>query len=86
VPAAEVAAAAAQLQPRAVALSIVYPTDDPHVLEELRRLREFLPDEVAILIGGAAAPSYLPALEPLDLVHLPDLPALRAWLRDVRKP
>lgn len=62
-PAAEIAGAAIQCGARAVALSIVYPADDPDLPEELRKLREFLPSSLAILVGGRAAASYQPVLE-----------------------
>ncbi len=57
-PAAEIAGAAAQCQARAVALSIVYPPDDPALPRELVDLRRFLPDSTEIIIGGRAAPAY----------------------------
>ena len=45
-PAAEIAGAAQQRRARAVALSLVYPEDDPRLAGELTRLRESLPAEV----------------------------------------
>ena len=45
-PAAEIAGAARQNRARAVALSLVYPEDDPRLEGELTRLRESLPPEV----------------------------------------
>jgi DNA-binding transcriptional MerR regulator/methylmalonyl-CoA mutase cobalamin-binding subunit len=62
-PAAEIAGAAIRCGARAVALSIVYPADDPDLPEELRKLREFLPGTLAILVGGRAAPSYQTVLD-----------------------
>jgi hypothetical protein len=45
-PAAEIAGAARQKGARAVALSLVYPEDDPQLASELAPLRESLPGEV----------------------------------------
>ncbi len=42
-PADEIAAAARMKNASAVALSIVYPADDPHLHQELRKLRRLLP-------------------------------------------
>ncbi len=52
-PAAEIAGAAVQRRASVVALSIVYPEDDPKLAQELLHLREFLPAETKILTGGA---------------------------------
>lgn len=62
-PAAEIAGAAIQNGARAVALSLVYPEDDPHLEPELLSLRELLPPEIALVAGGRAASSYRAALE-----------------------
>jgi MerR family transcriptional regulator, light-induced transcriptional regulator len=51
-PAAEISGACLQNQARAVALSIVFPEDDPDLEEELQRLRTFLPQDVDIIVGG----------------------------------
>ena len=50
-PAAEIAGAAIQNQAVAVALSIVYPEDDPDLPQELTNLRRFLPPHVKIIVG-----------------------------------
>jgi DNA-binding transcriptional MerR regulator/methylmalonyl-CoA mutase cobalamin-binding subunit len=57
-PAAEIAGAAVQSRAAVVALSIVYPEDDPDLVRELISLRRFLPPEVKILAGGRAASAY----------------------------
>jgi methanogenic corrinoid protein MtbC1 len=57
-PADEIGRAALQSSSRAVALSLVYPVDDPQVPVELARLRDLLGDSFPILIGGRAANEY----------------------------
>jgi MerR family transcriptional regulator, light-induced transcriptional regulator len=85
-PAAEIAGAARQNRARAVALSLVYPEDDPRLEGELARLRELLPPEVALLAGGRAMPSYRKALQKLGALQVQDLPQLCSILDDLRKP
>lgn len=84
-PAEEIAAAARQRNAAAVALSLIYPADDPALPEELRKLRRMLPPGTAILVGGRAARAYLPALEEIDAVPVLDLDTLHAKLEQVRQ-
>jgi len=85
-PAAEIAGAARQNRARAVALSLVYPEDDPRLEGELTLLRELLPQEVALLTGGRAMPAYLDAIERIGAVQMKDLADLGSTLDDLRKP
>jgi len=85
-PAAEIAGAAMQSRARAVALSLVYPEDDPALVDELTRLRELLPPEVVLLTGGRAMPAYLDAIKRIGAVQIKDLSDLSATLDDLRKP
>jgi methanogenic corrinoid protein MtbC1 len=85
-PAAEIAGAARQNSARAVALSLVYPEDDPRLEGELTRLRESLPPEVTLLVGGRATPAYRDALEQIGAVQVNDLAHLYSALEDLRKP
>jgi MerR family transcriptional regulator, light-induced transcriptional regulator len=62
-PAPEIAGSAIQTRARAVALSIVYPDDDPGLPGELARLRAYLPPEVAIVAGGRGVDAYRDSLE-----------------------
>ncbi len=57
-PAEEIVGAAVKNQIRAVALSIVYPGDDPELPGQLRRLRRLLPEGIPIVVGGQAAEAY----------------------------
>jgi len=85
-PAAEIAGAARQRQARAVALSLVYPEDDPQLEGELTRLRESLPGEVRLLAGGRATAAYRDILEKLGALPLEGLDHLGATLDELRKP
>jgi methanogenic corrinoid protein MtbC1 len=68
-PAEEIAAAADTRKARAVALSAVYPGDDPQIPLEITRLRQLLPADTLLLLGGRAAYGYHQALRIPD-VHL----------------
>jgi methanogenic corrinoid protein MtbC1 len=83
-PAAEIAGAARQKQPRAVALSLVYPEDDPALAGELRKLRDLLPTEVSLLVGGRAMPAYRTALESLGATLIEDLTQVGSALDELR--
>lgn len=85
-PAAEIAGAARQNRARAVALSLVYPEDDPRLEGELTRLREALPPEVTLLAGGRATPAYRDVLEKIGAAQVSDLAHLGALLDELRKP
>lgn len=61
-PAVEIASAATRGSARAVAISLVYPEDDPNLPGELRMLRKLLPSPTEILVGGRAAPAYQPVI------------------------
>jgi hypothetical protein len=52
-----------QNQASAVALSIVYPSDDPDLPQELLNLRRFVPAQVPIFVGGRAAEGYSKTLD-----------------------
>jgi DNA-binding transcriptional MerR regulator/methylmalonyl-CoA mutase cobalamin-binding subunit len=79
-PAEEIAAAAIANRVRAVALSIVYPDDDPRLNEELVILRNCLPGETLIVAGGRAASGYREALENIGAFLIDDMSALDRFL------
>jgi cobalamin-dependent methionine synthase I len=54
-PAREIATAAIQMKADLVALSVTYAADALETLQELRDLRAQLPDEIPLILGGAAA-------------------------------
>ena len=76
-PAGELSRAARMAGADAVALSIVCPTDDRLVAEELRQLRAELPESVDLLVGGAGADAYADLLVEIGAQHLNTIGALR---------
>lgn len=83
-PAAEIAGACIQNQAVAIALSIVFPHDDPDLGEELKRLRQFTPETVSIIAGGRAAGSYRKHLEDAGILLCTDIEDLTARLDAMR--
>jgi MerR family transcriptional regulator, light-induced transcriptional regulator len=69
-----------------VALSIVYPGDDPRLGYELEKLHRYLRDEVVFLVGGQATESYREFLDTIGAVRLADIPSFRAALKSLRYP
>jgi methanogenic corrinoid protein MtbC1 len=84
-PAEDIAEAAVRTRARAVALSIVYPTGDPAVSDELRRLRNALPKGITLLVGGAAASAYGSWLDEIGAIRLNSLAELRLELQTLRR-
>ena len=77
-PAQEIALAVERLGALAVALSIVHPSGDPGVVQELRVLRRELGPDIQIMVGGRAAPSYADALQEIGAHQGDGLSALRS--------
>ncbi len=82
-PAHEIAAAALKNSSRAVALSMVYPPGAPYLGEELRHLREFLSNDIAILVGGKAVESYQKILHGIGARIFRDLESLSDFLDEL---
>ncbi len=83
-PAESIARAVTETSAMAVALSVIFPPDDPSLDGELRELRSLLPDQTPIIVGGSGAASYQMVLEEIDAVWLPNEPSVRGTLDWVR--
>jgi methanogenic corrinoid protein MtbC1 len=79
-PAADIAEIARGASALAIAVSLVYPEDDPKMEAELGRLREATGPTFPILVGGRATPSYAEAVEAIDGRVVDDLGQLYATL------
>jgi methanogenic corrinoid protein MtbC1 len=80
-PGQEIGAAAVRAGARAVAVSVLHPEDDTDMADELAALRRALPEEVRLVVGGAAAPAYQGAIEAVGGELVADLGELRELLR-----
>jgi len=80
-PVREIAHAAVSGSARAVALSVVYADEPTTVLGDLRQLREQLPADVPLIVGGRAVVPHARALGRSGIEVGETLDALRATLR-----
>lgn len=85
-PAVEIAGATIQNKARAVALSLVFPGDDPNLPAELENLRRLLPAEMKIIAGGRAAESYGPTLRKIGALQSKELRDFYPILERLRMP
>ena len=69
---------------KAVGLSIIYPTDDPNIVNELRKLRRGLREDVAVFIGGSGAIAYDAVINAIGAVRVDDMPTFRTALEALR--
>jgi DNA-binding transcriptional MerR regulator len=83
-PAEEIATAVRIRGAKVVALSLVYPADDPRVDSELRRLRRLLGETTTIVLGGASSGGYQETADAIGAIQVRDLAGFRAVLREMR--
>ncbi len=79
-PIADLLSAVGQAGARAVAISVVYISDDRDLLAALREARAGLPERIPLLLGGAAATEIRAQAEAAGAVVVDSLPDLRALL------
>jgi methylmalonyl-CoA mutase cobalamin-binding subunit len=81
VPADEIANSAKNCSAHAIALSLVYPLDDPDIPIELNQLRKLVGDEMPILVGGRGTIKYREALIEINAKATPS--GLKDFLIDI---
>lgn len=72
-PIEEFAGAARRLEPRAVALSIVFPPDDELLTADLLKLPKLLPSNCAVIVGGRSASAYAAVLRKIKAIQVSEL-------------
>ena len=85
-PVEELVGALRNLQPRAVGLSIVYPPDDRALRRDLEKLRELLPKECALLLGGRSASGYGDITRKIKAIEVQTLEELFPVLDTLQRP
>jgi DNA-binding transcriptional MerR regulator/methylmalonyl-CoA mutase cobalamin-binding subunit len=84
-PVEEMAAVAASVDIKAIAISIIYPADDPRLNKDLIHLKKILPENVSIIVGGRAAKGYLEVLDKIGAIVVADTKNLRLQLEAIRE-
>lgn len=84
-PAEEIGAVASYLNAKVVAVSLVYPSDDPVLPKELRKLKQVLSSGVSIIAGGRAANGYLNVLDEIGAFVVKNTKHLRVELDAIRE-
>ena len=84
-PAEDIASAALQGNARAIAISLVYPEDDPQTIHELRKLKQLLKDNYAIIAGGRVYQSYDSILDEINAIRVNSLAELRSKLLELNR-
>ena len=82
-PADAIAAAAIQTGATVVALSMIFPVDDPGLVGEVSRIRQLLPQQIPLLVGGPAATTHEGDFSHHGIRVIADLPHLRVLLRSL---
>jgi len=82
-PAEEIAAAVRQVNPRAIALSVVYQNGNLQVQEELRKLRRYVDPAIDIIVGGRAVTSLKPFLDDVGIKCVEDFSQFQSELLDL---
>jgi MerR family transcriptional regulator, light-induced transcriptional regulator len=84
-PAHEIAGAALRNEAAAVALSIVYPEDDPNLARELTDLSRLIPAGTRILAGGRAARGYIETLIHIGALYADSIEEFGSQLDTLRR-
>ena len=79
----QIADAASRSHANAIALSIVYPHDDPMLAVELALLRSLVGASMPIMVGGNGVKSYQKALDDIKAITFADWKSLGTSLQSL---
>ena len=82
-PAESIAMAAKQAGAKLIALSLIYPVNCPHMLEQLQAIRGMIAPEVLIVTGGTGAEAHRETISKYGIRVIRDLPEYRILLRSL---
>jgi len=85
-PVEEITKAAQLHKIKLVALSIIYPVDDPYLHLDLKKLRSLLGSQVQLIIGGQATEGYLATIKSINATVVTNLKSFRQLLNSLRSP
>ena len=84
-PAEEIGSVVSYLNAKVVAISLVYPSDDPSLPKELKKLKQILTSNISIIAGGRAADGYLNVLDDIGACVVKNTKQLRLELDTIRE-
>ncbi|UCC80901.1 MAG: MerR family transcriptional regulator [Candidatus Zixiibacteriota bacterium] len=84
-PAEEIAFGTEKYKAAVIALSLVYPADDPHLHMELHKLRRMVGDDTIIIAGGKSINNYRTALQEIKAISVGSMIEFRKTLREIRE-
>ena len=84
-PVEEIASVAESLEAKVVALSIVYPSDDPQLKKDLKNLNQMLTENISLIVGGRAAGGYIDVLDEINAIVVKDTKRLKMELETIRE-
>lgn len=84
-PAEDIVRAVEDRKASAIALSLVYPADDPELIVQLRKLRQMAPVGIPLLVGGRSAIAYDQVLDEIGAVRIGQLVNLRKELNRLKQ-
>ena len=82
-PAEDIVAAAKERGANGIALSIVYPADDPYLSTELRKIQNLTKGKIPLIIGGRSAASYGKIIKEINAILISDLTDLKNRLKTI---
>ena len=82
-PVEEIAAAVKQSSARAVAISITHLLDQHPLVNELRKLRRYIGNDLILFVGGQAVSGHAQILEEINAKHIPNIDQLCEELSSV---
>ena len=83
-PADEIASVTKQSGIKVIALSFVYPADDPLLSKEIQKLRRLVGHDVHIIAGGRMVINYAAKLEEINAYIANNIDSFRDILREIR--
>ena len=83
-PAEEIVGCAVQNAAKAIGVSIIYPTDDPHLANELRKIRRGIQEHIPLFVGGAGAIAYDRVISAIGAARINDMQIFRIKLKALR--
>ena len=83
-PAEEIVGCAVQNAAKAIGVSIIYPTDDQHLANELRKLRRGIQEHIPLFVGGAGAIAYDRVISAIGAARINDMQTFRLKLKALR--